>query len=74
MLFKFLDYTSAITIICGLFNVQKHKNWWLVYIVGNLLFVTLNIHSGLYGMVVMGGILTLIGIKNYINYNKNEKR
>jgi len=57
-------YAAGSTIVC-LWNVEKHKNWWLVYALGTGVFTGLMIYKGLPGMTMMGICLIITALKNY---------
>lgn len=60
-----LDLLAASLILIGLFGVTKHKNFWLVYAMGCLLWIQLSISVGYYGGAVMNIIAMLIALKNW---------
>lgn len=57
-------YAAVSTIVC-LWNVKRHKNWWLVYVVGTVVFTGLMLYKHLPGMTLMGICLIITGLKNY---------
>jgi hypothetical protein len=73
MLIQILDILSSILILVGLWNVIKHRAWWLVYFVGSVFFVIVCISKGLPGLTVMGFATCIMGIKNYVKIGKGKR-
>jgi hypothetical protein len=71
MILRILDILSAIITILVMYNHSKHRNWWLLYCVGSLIFVGLMFHALVYGWAIAGTIMFGIGIKNYMDMRKN---
>lgn len=65
-LFIILDIVSAICVIVTLNLVQKWNKMWLGYAIGAFLFTLVMAHSRLPGMTLMGIVLTITGIRNYL--------
>jgi len=73
MIIKILDVVSSLLILIGLWNVIHNRKWWLVYIVGSILFIIVTISKGLPGLFLMGIATTVMAVKNYIKSGKQEK-
>jgi chromate transport protein ChrA len=65
-LFVVLDIMSAIVIVVTLNLVQKHNKAWAAYAAGTALFTAVMIYNKLPGMILMGVVLTITAIKNYL--------
>lgn len=61
-----LDYISSVCLLVSIWSVEKNKNWWLLYSFGCLLFSIVTVNRGLIGLPIMGFLLVLTGIKNYL--------
>jgi hypothetical protein len=70
MLFVMLDIVSAIGVVVTLNLVQKYNKAWLGYGMAAFLFTLVMLHSSLPGMTLMGVVLTVTGIKNYLRGRK----
>ncbi len=69
-LFVVLDIVSAIGVVVTLNLVQKYNKAWLGYAIAAFLFTLVMVHNGLPGMSLMGVVLTITGIKNYLKGRK----
>lgn len=65
-LFTILDIVSAICVIVTLNLVQRYNRAWLGYAIGAFLFTLVMMYSRLPGMSLMGIVLIITGIKNYL--------
>ena len=65
-LFAILDVVSAICVVVTLNLVQRYNRAWLGYAIGAFLFTLVMAYSRLPGMTLMGVVLTVTGIKNYL--------
>ncbi len=70
MIIKLLDIISSILTVTSLFLVTKSYKWWLVYSVASVCFTAVMIHSKLWGLTVMGVLLFIVGINNYLKGRK----
>lgn len=69
-----MDYFAAVLLITAIYFVGKGKWWaWAINIVATLLWSYIGILNGLWGMVGMNMILTIINVKNLIVWFKNDK-
>jgi len=68
-----MDIITAIIIITSLFMVEKHYKWWLLYAGNSILFSIVTACKGLPGLTIMGLILCIIGIRNYILAKRKQK-
>lgn len=66
MLFAILDIVSAVCVIVTLNLVQRYNKAWLGYAIGGFLFTLVMAYSRLPGMTLMGVVLSITGIKNYL--------
>ena len=69
-LFAVLDIVSAICVVVTLNLVQRYNKAWLGYAIGAFLFTLVMAYSKLPGMTLMGIVLTVTGIKNYLKGRK----
>ena len=69
-LFAVLDIISALCVVVTLNLVQRYNKAWLGYAIGAFLFTLVMAYSKLPGMTLMGVVLTITGIKNYLKGRK----
>jgi len=72
MLVEILDILAAIITVITLNLIPKSYKWWLGYGVGAGLFIIVMVAKHLPGMTVMGIVLIMTAIKNYLIGKKNE--
>ncbi|KKN47012.1 hypothetical protein LCGC14_0667040 [marine sediment metagenome] len=67
MIVKFnpFDFIGATLILVSLFNVSKHRKWWLVYALGCSIWIVLSISVGFYFGAIMNIVAVIISIKNW---------
>ena len=67
------DIVAAISIIVALNMVIRNYKWWVFYAATNIVFGVVTICKGLPGLTIMGIILGVTGVKNYLVERKKEK-
>ena len=72
MLLRILDIVGSILIIVSVWNLQKARWWWLLYIAGCLVFVVVFIITKCYAAVALELILSGVSIRNFKNFRKKE--
>lgn len=73
MIIRILDILASVLTLSGLWFAPKNRKWWLVYLAGAPLFITVCISKGLIGLTVFGCVTVVIGIKNYLYEEKEEE-
>jgi nicotinamide riboside transporter PnuC len=68
------DYLSATLLIMGYFIAGRKNKWgWFLSLFGNIGYIFVSFFVGLYGNMILGGIMSIICIVNFLKWNKNEK-
>ena len=64
------DYISAFLLIVGYIIVGRKNKWgWLISLVGNLGYVVVSFIVGLYGNMILGGVMAVVSIINFIKWS-----
>lgn len=70
MLIYLLDFISAAITVLVMWNHNKHRNWWLLYCVGSMLFFGLMVYKWVPFWAIASVIFFGVGVKNYLKGNK----
>jgi nicotinamide riboside transporter PnuC len=70
-----MDYISSLFIIAGLVMIGKQNKYgWITSIIGSLGYIYVSIEAKLYGMLLLNVVMAVIGIINFIKWNKKEQK
>ena len=60
-----LDILGSLVVLVSVWNLPKHRAWWLVYMTGCLMFTALFIITKCPVSMLLELTLVAVGIKNY---------
>jgi len=72
-LIKIFDVLVCISVVVSLNLITRFYRAWLLYIIGSALQVVVCLYKGMFGMTIMGVILGLTGVKNYLVERKKAR-
>ena len=70
MLMKIIECLGAVALIISIFKVADSYKYWLLYSFASILYIITMIHLGSIPYSVMGAILLVTGVRNYIKGRK----
>lgn len=73
-LIKFLDVVGAFLTVLSLYLIPRSYKYWILYTFACIPFTIVCLSRNLPGLTVMGVILFVIGVKNYLIGRKNERK
>jgi hypothetical protein len=72
MFMRICDILSSVCITLGVFNATKSRIWWLVYLLGSILFFIVSCNKELYFLAGMSCLTGMSALRNYIREGKKN--
>lgn len=72
MLIKIIEYIGATLLIISIYKVADSYKYWLLYTLASILYVINMIYLETIPYTVMGVILLVTGIRNYMKGRKQK--
>lgn len=72
-IFPICDFLAALTTVIGLVMIPKNYRWWILYTLSNVFYVVITIKAKMTCLTILGFVLFIIGIKNYLDARKLDK-
>ena len=71
MLLRILDIVGSALILISVWNLQKARWWWIMYITGCLVFAVIFFITHCYAALVLELTLSAVSYRNFKNFKKN---
>jgi len=70
MLLRILDIVGSLLIIISVWNLQKARWWWLMYIAGCLMFAVIFVITWCPAAIILELTLSAVSIRNFRNFGR----